>query len=120
MRFSKVAVTPQGMVLFKMVIQVKTPRLLKTALDKAGAVQISIPPRSPDLNSIENDFNLVEKKLNSDAVKYSISKESYAKFVERVENTLLSYPIEPINNIIKSMSKRISHIIQSKGHRLKY
>ena len=92
----------------------------KTALDKIGAVQFSIPPRSPDLNRIANAFNLVKKKLSSDAVKYSISKESYAKFVERVENTLLSYPIEPIDNIIKSMPKRISQVIQSKGHRLKY
>ena len=50
----------------------------KTALDKIGGVQFSIPPRSPDLNPIENAFNLVEKKLSSDAVKYSISKESYA------------------------------------------
>ena len=54
----------------------------KTALSKIGAVQFSIPPRSPDLNPIENVFNLVEKKLSSDAVKYPISKESYAKFVE--------------------------------------
>ena len=29
LRFSKVAATPQGMCLFKMVIQVKTPKLLK-------------------------------------------------------------------------------------------
>ena len=35
----------------------------KTALDKIGAVQFSIPPRSPDLNPIENAFNLVEKKI---------------------------------------------------------
>ena len=55
----------------------------KTALDKIGAVQFSISPRSPALNLIENAFNLVEKKLSSDAVKYSISKESYAEFVER-------------------------------------
>ena len=71
----------------------------KTALDKIGAVQFTIPLRSPDLHPIENALNLVEKKSNSDAVKYSISKESYAKFVERVENTLLRYPIEPIDNI---------------------
>ena len=44
----------------------------KTALEKIGAVQFSIPPRSPDLNPIENGFNLVEKKLGSDAVKHSI------------------------------------------------
>ena len=73
--------------------------------DKTGAVQFSIPPRSPDLNPIENAFSLVEKKLSSDAVKCSISKESYAKFGERVENTLLSYPIEPIDNFIKPIQK---------------
>ena len=58
----------------------------KTTLYKIGAVQFTIPLRSPDLHPIENAFNLVEKKSNSDAVKYSISKESYAKFVERVQN----------------------------------
>ena len=88
----------------------------KIALDKIGAVQFSISPGSPDLNA----FNLVQKILNSDAVKYSIFKESYAKFVERVENKLLGYPIEPMDNIIKSMPKRISQVRQSKGHRLKY
>ena len=40
----------------------------KTALDKIGAVQFSIPPGRPDLNPIENVFNLMEKKLSSDAV----------------------------------------------------
>ena len=64
----------------------------KTALDKIGAVQFSVSPRSLDLNPIENVFTLVEQKLSSDAVKYSISKESYATFVERIEKTLWSYP----------------------------
>ena len=33
----------------------------KTALSKIGAVQFSIPPRSPDLNPIENVFNQWKK-----------------------------------------------------------
>ena len=45
-----------------------------TVLDKIGAVQFSIPPRSPDLNPIENVLNLVERKLSSDSVKHSISE----------------------------------------------
>ena len=73
-----------------------------------------------DLNPNKNVFNLVDKKIISDAVEYSISKESYAKFVERIENTLLSYPIAPIDYVIKSMPKRISQVIQSKDHHLKY
>ena len=92
----------------------------KTALDMIGAVQFSIPSGSPDLNLIENALNLVEQKLSSDAVKYSISKKSYAKLVERVENTLLSYTVEPIDNIIKSMPRRTSQVIQNKGNSLKY
>ena len=70
----------------------------KTDLDNIGAVQFSIPPHSPDLNPIENASNLVNKKSSSDAVKYSVSKKSYAKFVKRAENTLLSYSIELIGN----------------------
>ena len=92
----------------------------KTALGKIGAVQFSITPPSPDHNPIENVLNLLDKKLSSDAVKHSISKETYAKFVERDENTIFSYPVETIDNIIKSMPKRISQVIQSKVHRLKY
>ena len=91
-----------------------------TVLDKSGTVQFSTPPRSPDLNLIENAFNLVGEKLSSDAVKYSISKESYVKVVERTENTLLRYHIEPIDNIIKSMSKRIWQVIQSIAQGLEY
>ena len=91
-RFSIVAVTPQGM-FDQDGDSSQNSKAAKTALDEIGAVQFSIPPHSLDLHPIENVFSLVEKKLGSDAVKYPISKESYAKLVERVENTLLSYPI---------------------------
>ena len=92
----------------------------KAALDKIENVQFSIPPCSQDLNPVKSAFTLVEEKLSSDAAKYSISEGSYAKSVERVEKTLLNYPTEPIDNTIKSMSKRISEVIQSKGHHLKF
>ena len=77
----------------------------KTAINNMGAVQFSIAPRSPDANPIKSAFTIVQKKLSSDEVKYSISKESYEKFVERFENTLLSHPIESLDNIIQSIPK---------------
>ena len=92
----------------------------KIVLDKIDAVQVRKPLRSPDLNPIENAFNFVEQILSNVAVKYSISNESYAMFVERVGNTFLSYPIKHFDNIIKSMQKRISQVIQSKSHLLRY
>ena len=96
----------------------------KTALDKNGVVQFSISLRSLDLNPIENTFNLVDKNLNafnlvnknlsSDAVKYSICKEVYAKFVERVENTLLSYPIELLIILSRPCRKEYHRIYRVK------
>ena len=111
----KSSCNPAGNVFVQVGDPSQNSKAAKTALEKIGAVQFSIPPRSPDLNPIENVFNLVEKKLGNDAVRHSISKETYARFVERVENTLLSYPVEPIDNIIKCMSKRISQVIKCKG-----
>ena len=92
----------------------------KISLEKIGALQFSIPPRSPDLNPIENVFNLVERQLNNDAIRDKISKESYNDFVERVTNTLLNYPVGPIDNIINSMPSRIADVIRNKGQRLRY
>ena len=84
----------------------------KTTLDKVGAAQFSIFPRVRILIISKMLSIQWRKKISSDAVKYSISKESYAKFVERTENTVLSYPSEPIDNTIESMPKTMSHVIQ--------
>ena len=48
----------------------------------------SIPPRSPDLNPIENFFNLISKKLNDDALENMITSEGYDQFSERVKFTI--------------------------------
>ena len=82
----------------------------KIPLDNIAAVKLSMTPPSLGLSPKANTFNLVEENLNSDPVKDSISKESYAKVVERVEYKLFSYPIKLINHIIKSIPKRRSQI----------
>ena len=40
----------------------QNPKAAKTALDKIGAGQFSIPSHSPDFNRIEHAFNLVGRK----------------------------------------------------------
>ena len=91
-----------------------------TAMDNVHAKILKIPARSPDLNPIENFFNLVSRKLRSDAIDKNISAETKEEFCLRVKNTLEEYPVEPINNIIKSMPKRIDMILKEKGNRIRY
>ena len=56
--------------------------------EKLNIILLSIPPRSPDINPIENVFHLLEKKLQSDAFERNITHETFADFSARVKNTL--------------------------------
>ena len=54
---------------------------------------IQIPPRSPDLNPIENFFHLVRCKLKSDALALNITKETLQEFKARIIRTIYSIPV---------------------------
>ena len=81
---------------------------------------LKIPPRSPDLNPIENIFNIVSRKLEKDALDRGITRESYAEFCDRVQRTIYGISQELIDKTIESMNGRITEVIGNNGERLKY
>jgi len=87
---------------------------------RLGYEVVRIPARSPDLNPIENFFHLVRKKLQADADKNNIKRESYDDFVARIRRTMLSFSGQVIANLIGSMPKRLAAVVKSKGCRTKY
>lgn len=93
-------------------------RVAKEALGRVKAKLFPIPPRSPDLNPIENVFHLVNKQLKKDA--RTIERETREEFSQRIRRTLYSVPVEVIDKTISSMDKRLGLIIELKGGRLKY
>jgi len=94
--------------------------LVKRALKRKNAKQLKIPPRSPDLNPIENIFNSVKKILRQDAIAKNITTETFQEFAERVINTMYTFPRAEIDKTIESMNRRIRSVIACKGERLKY
>ena len=85
-----------------------------------GAELLSIPPRSPDINSIENVFKLVKDRLTKDAIANNITWESFPDFSKRVRETILSMDKAVTDKIIESMNKRMDSIISKKGGKTKY
>ena len=66
-------------------------------------------------------FDLIQSKLDRDALEQNITNENFERFSERVKETMENYPVDAIDKIIASMdSRRISEIIKCKGERLKY
>ena len=90
------------------------------AIDAVGARLFHIPPRSPDLNPIENVFNCIKSKLKEDALENFITREDFEQFSERCKQTILEYPAAKIDRTIESMPKRIDQVIKRKGQRTKY
>ena len=80
---------------------------------------LNIPPRSPDLNPIENIFNLASRKLEKDALQQGITREIYDEFCDRVERTICSI-FQGVIDKIQSMNARIADIIRNNGERPKY
>ena len=90
------------------------------AQEDVGAQQFSIPPRSPELNPIENVFSFVKKELRVQAIQHELQRESYEQFSLRVKATLYSTSTQLVNNIIESYGDRLSKIILKKGGRIEY
>ena len=79
-----------------------------------------IPPKSPDVNVIENLFNTAKRILGKQALDQKLTKESRYHFSERIKSLLMSYIIKRINNLIDSLPRRMNLLIEKKGMRLKY
>ena len=54
----------------------------RKVMESYGVKQISIPARSPDINHIENFFNLTSSKLQLDAIEKNITHETFEQFSE--------------------------------------
>ena len=90
------------------------------AIEKVGGLVFKIPPRSPDLNPIENFFHSLIVRLNNDAIKKQITRENYIELSIRVKETMLNFSPKEIDKIIDSMDKRITAVVKGKGQRTKY
>ncbi len=92
----------------------------KKAMLEVNSELFRIPPRSPDINPIENFFHLVRKQLEKDALTENITNETYEDFENRVKRTMSDVPLSIVNKTIESLPKRMRDIIKNKGKRLKY
>ncbi len=95
-------------------------RIAMQALAKIGGRKFSIPPRSPDLNPIENIFNIAKRRMRKEAMEKEIIYESYSDFIKRIKRTFSGIGQGIIDRTIDSMNKRIDLVIKSKGARIKY
>ena len=70
-------------------------------MELVGAKLLAIPPRSPDLNPIENVFHLIKKRVDRDALEQLITFDwSFLEFSKRVKTTFNSTSKDVIDNII--------------------
>ena len=75
----------------------------REAMCRCHSELLKIPPRRPDLNPIENNFNLASRKLEKDALQQGITHESYDEFCDRVKRTICSISQGVIDKTVLSL-----------------
>ena len=85
-----------------------------------GALLFRILTCSPDLNPIENIFNIVSTKLERDTLDKQITHETFKQFSRGVEKMLCNINPKITDGAIESMNIRIELIVKRKGRHLKY
>ena len=94
--------------------------LAKNAMKDMDAELFSIPPRSPELNPIENVFSFVKKELRDQVLENNIERESFQQFSLRVKATLYATKTSMVNSIISSYHNRLVKVILKKGGKIEY
>ena len=69
-----------------------------------------IPAESPDVNPIENIFQLLQKKVRKEAFEVHITQESYAQFCNCITKKIKSFPVDVINRSIDSIKGRLQKV----------
>ena len=90
------------------------------ALNDIGAMIFAIPPRSLDLNPVENFSHLINIELKKDTISRHIQSESLEQFSARVRSIIMKFPSEKIDKIFDSMDKRIGLVMKANGSRIEY
>ena len=92
----------------------------QAAMQRMKSTLIKLCPRSPDLAVIENVFPMVRRMLKRQALQQQVRRQTFAQFKNRVISTFHSIPVKAVNNLIRSMPKRIDMVIRKKGKCIKY
>lgn len=91
-----------------------TAKIVKQWFNDNNVRVLKWPPQSPDLNPVENLWEIVEKKIRSKNISNCDS------LYQEIENAWMSMDADVISNLIDSMSKRCEAVIGNKGYWTKY
>lgn len=72
------------------------------------------PPQSPDLNPIENLWEIIDQKINRDDIR---TKD---QLFDQLKKAWTEIPKDVVTNLIESMPRRCKAVIESQGFATKY
>ena len=77
---------------------VQNSKVAMQILEDIGAELVPIPPRSPDLNPIENLFAQLGKQVELDSIAKKITNQTFEEFEARVRQIIVNYDSKEMIN----------------------
>jgi len=99
---------------------VQNSGIAKRAFQANQIELVAIPSKSPDINVIENLFNITKAQLQKQALDKNITRESRTQYTLRIQQLLESFSIDVVNKLVDSLPNRMNLLIKTNGTRLRY
>lgn len=94
-----------------------TAKIVKKFFEDEGVTVMKWPAQSPDLNPIENLWDLVDQKIRA---QHPEKFNNSAELFEAIKIAWNAVPKETIEKLIGSMRRRCLEVIKNKGYATKY
>ena len=91
-----------------------TSKVVTEWLQSNGVSVLKWPAQSPDLNPIENLWEIVDRKIR---VRNYTNKRD---LIDAIKTEWQKIPMETINSLIDSMPRRCEAVLKNKGYPTKY
>jgi len=92
----------------------------RKVISSLGFSLLKIPPKSADVNPIENLFAAVKKSLRTQAVERGLRLETFDAFKSRVIFTLKTVGAALTDRLVLSMEQRLRLVIVQRGERIRF
>lgn len=87
-------------------------------LAKAGKTVIDFPPKSNDMNIIENVWGRLQQNLNRKLLNFTVSNNE--QLLKLIEESWKEVPADFIRKCVLSMPRRLEEVIKMQGRQTRY
>lgn len=93
--------------------------IIKAFIFNNGIHRIEFPPYSPDLNPIENVWNMLKQNVDNHTFQHTSGPAAVKEYMNCFVEEWKHFDVAMLRKLVDDMPERCKEVIANKGHKIK-